>query len=379
MEFSFTFTEEQEILRKSARDFLQKECPTKLVRKVEDDDKGYDSGLWRKMAQLGWMGLVFPEEYGGSNCTFEDLVVLLEEFGQALVPGPFMPTVVCGGLPILWAGTDTQKGEFIPGIVKGEIMLTLAWVEASASYEAGGVALKATRQNKDFIITGQKLFVPYAHIADYLLCVARTRDGVNKEDGITLFLIDAKSNGIEYIPLKTIGSDRQYEINFHGVKVPQDAILGEMDKGWEIVNKISEYAVVTQCAFMLGCANRAMDITVEYAKQRVQFKRQIGSFQAVQHKCANMFIDLLASKMATYEAASYLSRGLKGTMEVSSAKALVIESCKRISAEGHQIHGGVGLFPEHDLQLYTRRIKGMEPFFGDADFHREKVAQQLGL
>jgi 3-oxocholest-4-en-26-oyl-CoA dehydrogenase beta subunit len=379
MEFSFPFTEEQEILRRSARDFLGKECTTKLVRKTEEDEKGYDPELWRKMAQLGWFGLIFPEKYGGSGCTFEDLEVLLEEFGKAPLPGPFIPTVVLGGLAILQAGTEAQKQEFLSKIVNGEMILTLAWIETSASYEARDITLKAVRKNKDYILTGTKLFVPYAHVADYLLCVARTGDAGPEEDGITLFLIDAKSPGINYTLLPTIGSDFQQEINFDRVKVPSNMLLGELDKGWKLLSKISEYGIVAQCAFMLGAANRILDMSADYAKQRVQFGRPIGSFQAIQHKCVNMLIDLLAAKVSTYEATANLSKGLPATLEVSSAKAWVIEACKRISAEGHQIHAGVGLFPEHDLQLYTRRIKGMEPFFGDADFHLEKVARQFGL
>src|SRR4030042_4022177 len=202
----YEYSEEQQILKKVARDFLEKECPKSLVREMEEDEKGYSPELWRKMAELGWMGLVFPEEYEGMGGDFLDLVILLEEMGRAILPAPFLSTVVCGGLPILENGTEEQKREFLPKIANGEMILAFAMPEYSASYDASGIHLRTIYEEENPVLFGMKLFVPDAHIADYLLCVARTSEGENKEHGITLFLVDGKSPGLSYTLLRTIGS-----------------------------------------------------------------------------------------------------------------------------------------------------------------------------
>ncbi len=375
----FALSEEQEMLRKSARDFLTKECPKTLVRQMETDEKGYSPAMWKGMADLGWMGLVFPEEYGGSGMTFLDLSILIEELGRALVPSPFLPTVVYCGVPILAAGTEEQKKQFLPGIAKGDIIMTLALTEPSATWDAGGITVKATAEGDDFVISGTKLFVHDAHIANYFLVVARTKEGKRKEDGITLFLVDAKSPGIKLNTLKTIASDKQFEVVFNKVKVPKKNILGKLDHGWSIIQDLMPRATLAQCAYMVGGAQQVLEMTVNYAKERVQFGRPIGSFQAIQHKCANMATDVDGSRFITYQAAWKLSEGMDCGLEVSMAKAWVSEAYRRTCAEGHQIHGGIGFIKDHDMQLYYRRAKASELAFGDADYHRELVAQRIGL
>jgi alkylation response protein AidB-like acyl-CoA dehydrogenase len=375
----FALSEEQEMLRNSARDFLTKECPKTLVRQMETDETGYSPAMWKGMADLGWMGLVFPEEYGGSGMTFLELSILIEELGRALVPSPFLPSVVYCGLPILAAGTEEQKKQFLSGIAKGDIIMTLALIEPSASWDAGGITVKAAAEGDDFVISGTKLFINDAHIANYLLVVARTKDGKNKEDGITLFLVDSKSPGIKLNPLKTMGSDKQFEVVFNKVKVPKKNILGKLDHGWSIIQELMPRATLSQCAYMVGGAQQVLEMTVSYAKERVQFGRPIGSFQAIQHKCANMATDVDGSRFITYQAAWKLSEGMDCALEVSMAKAWVSEAYRRTCAEGHQIHGGIGFIKDHDMQLYYRRAKASELAFGDADYHREIVAQQIGL
>ncbi len=375
----FALNEEQEMLRKMSRDFLENECPKTLVREMEEDEKGYSPGLWKKMAELGWMGLVFPEEYGGEGMNFLDLTVLIEELGRALVPGPYLSTVVYCGLSILAAGTDEQKREFLPKIAKGDLTLSLALTEPSATWDAAGVTVAAVPEGDDFVISGTKLFISDAHVADYLLCVARTKESGDKEDGITLFLVDAKSPGISCTPLKTIASDRQFEVVFDKVRVPRKNMLGEPDHGWAVITEMLPKAMLAQCALMVGGAQQVLEMTVNYAKERVQFGRPIGSFQAIQHKCADMAIDVDGCRFITYQAAWKLSEGLPCALEVSMAKAWVSEAYRRTCVEGHQIHGGIGFIKDHDMQLYYRRAKASELMFGDADYHRELVAQQIGL
>jgi len=373
------FSEEQEMLRTTARDFLTNECPTSLVKELAEDEKGYTPELWRKMAELGWMGLALPEEYDGMGMSFLDLVILLEETGRACLPGPFFSTVVLGGFTILEAGSEQQKKELLPKLSAGELIITLALTEPSARYEPDAIALKATAKNGDYVLSGTKLFVPDANVADYIICVARTKDGASPEDGITLFLVDAKSPGIATTLLKTISGDKQCEVIFEDVKVPKSNVLGEVDKGWPVVQKVLEKATVGLCAQMVGGAQAALEMSVNYAKERVQFGRPIGSFQAIQHYCANMVTDVDGSKFITYEAAWKVSEGLPATMEISMAKAWVNEAYRRVTLLGHQIHGGIGFCMDHDMPLYFKRAKAAEPTFGDADFHREIVAKQLGL
>lgn len=375
----FALSEEQEMLRNMSRDFLVNECPKSLVREMEEDEKGYSPELWKKMAELGWMGLVFPEEYGGEGLNFLDLTVLIEELGRALVPGPYLSTVVYCGLSILAAGTDEQKREFLPKIAKGDLTLSLALTEPSATWDAAGVTVMAVPEGDDFVISGTKLFISDAHVADYLLCVARTKESGDKEDGITLFLVDAKSPGISCTPLKTIASDRQFEVVFDKVRVPRKNMLGEPDHGWAVITEMLPKAMLAQCALMVGGAQQVLEMTVNYAKERVQFGRPIGSFQAIQHKCADMAIDVDGCRFITYQAAWKLSEGLPCALEVSMAKAWVSEAYRRTCVEGHQIHGGIGFIKDHDMQLYYRRAKASELMFGDADYHRELVAQQIGL
>ena len=372
-------SEEQQMIQTSARDFLEKECPKTLVREMEEDEKGYSAELWKKMADLGWLGLVFPEKLGGSEFSFLDLAVLLEEQGRALLPGPFFSTVVLSGMPILTFGSDAQKAEHLPKIAAGDEIVVFAQTEPSATWEASGVELTAKSLGDNFVLNGTKLFISYGHVADYLLVVARTSDKGSAEDGITLFLVDAKNPGISYEPLKTIASDHQSEITFKNVSVPVGNVLGEVDKGWPIVRKIGAWGAAGKCAEMVGGAQEVLEMSVEYAKQRVQFGRPIGSFQAIQHHCANMVTDVDGSRYIAYEAIWRLSEGLDSDKEVSMAKAWVSDAYRRVCALGHQIHGGIGFTKEHDMQLFFRRAKAAELAFGDGDYHRELVAQHLGI
>ena len=371
--------EQQEMLKNFARDFLEKECPESLVREMEEDEKGYSLNLWKGMAQQGWMGLVIPEKYGGTDMNLCELVVLLEEFGRALVPGPFISTVVLGGMPIMDAGTDAQKDQFLPKIASGDLIMTMALTEPSAKWTADGVTLTAKKEGGDYVLNGTKLFVPDAHVSDYMIVVARTGpSGKDGEDGITLLLVDSKSPGIKFEQLKTIAADKQSEVTFENVKVPAANLLGQEGKGWGIVEKTQKVATVAACAYLVGLSQMDFDTTLNYAKERVQFGRPIGSFQAIQHKLADAVIDVDGSRFITYKAAWSLQEGEPDAdAMISMAKAWTSDASRRVVAHGQQIHGGIGFTKEYKIQLYFRRQKWMELMWGDADYHREKVAQAL--
>jgi alkylation response protein AidB-like acyl-CoA dehydrogenase len=377
--------EQQEMLKNFARDFLEKECPEQLVRQMEEDENGYSPELWQKMAQQGWMGLIIPEEYGGTGMNICELVVLLEEFGRALVPGPFIPTVVLGAVPIMEAGTEEQKKQYLPKIASGELIMTMALTEPSAKWTADGVTLTAKRESAgggkeggDYVLNGTKLFVQDAHVTDMMVVVART--GGSGEDGITLFLVDSKSPGIKFEVLKTIAADKQAEVVFENVKVPASNILGAEGKGWPVVEKTKKVATVAACAYLVGLSQMDFDVTLNYAKERVQFGRPIGSFQAIQHKLADAVIDVDGSRFISYKAAWSLQEGEPDAdMMISMAKAWTSDASRRVVAHGQQIHGGIGFTKEYKIQLYFRRQKWMELMWGDADYHREQVAQKLAV
>jgi alkylation response protein AidB-like acyl-CoA dehydrogenase len=371
--------EAQEMLRKMARDFFTTEYPKSLVKEMAKDERGYSPELWGKMTGLGWMGLVFPEEYDGGGGSFLDLAVLLEEMGRACLLGPFFSTIVLGGLTILEAGSEEQKKKFLPQIAKGDLIVTLALTEPSARYTPDAISVKAQAEGEEYIIDGIKLFVPDAHVADCIICVARTKEGATAEEGITLFLVDAKSSGLKCTQLVTMVGDKQCELVFNKVRVPRRNILGELDRGWTCIEKVLQKATIAQCAEMVGGAQQVLEMSVSYAKERVQFGRPIGSFQAIQHHCANMATDVEGCRFIAYQAAWMLSEGLPCSKEVAMAKAWVSDAFRRVTALGQQVHGGIGFTEDHDMPLYFKRAKAWELAFGDADFHREKVAQELGL
>ena len=372
-------SEEQEILRKAARDFLTDKCPKTLVREIENDEKGYSPELWQEIADLGWMGLAFPEEYGGGGMSFLDLAILLEEMGRVCFPGPFISSVILGGLPVLDAGSNEQKQKYLPGIISGKAIFTLALTEAGGKYDAASVKAKAAADNNGYVINGTKLFVPDANVADYILCVARTDEKSKAEDSITIFIVDAMSPGISTTVLKTIARDKQCEVVFKDVKVPGRNVLGELNQGWSEVQKTIERAAIAKCCESVGGMQAVLDMTVPYVKERIQFDVPIGVFQAIQHHCVNMLVSVESSRVIAYEAAWRLSKGMPYSREAAMAKAWVSDAYQRVVALGTQSHGGVSIMEDHDMPLYYRRAKAAELAFGDARFHRKTVARKLGF
>jgi alkylation response protein AidB-like acyl-CoA dehydrogenase len=373
-------SEEQEMLKNFARDFLEKECPEAVVREMEEDEKGYSPALWKGMADQGWCGLIIPPEQGGSGMGFLDLVVLTEEFGRALVPGPFLSTQVGGAIPLLGWGTDAQKAAHLGKIASGEEVWTLAVTEPAARFDAEGVQMEAKVEGDKLVLNGTKLFIRDAHVADFMLVAVRTKKGANAEDGITLVAVDAKSAGISTTMLKTIGSDKQCEVKFENVSAPKANVIGEVDKGWPILKKILLNAAILESSYLVGLAQMDFEITVNYAKERVQFGRPIGSFQAIQHKCADMVTDVDGARFLMYRAAWSLAEDEPDAEQaVHMAKAWCNEATRRVVAHGQQIHGGIGFTKDYKIQLYFRRQKMADLMWGDADFHREMVAQTLGV
>jgi len=372
----FNLNEEQLMIKDAARKFLAKECPSQFVRAMAEDEKGYTDQIWQGMAELGWMSLLIPEEYGGFGGNFLDLMTLIAEMGYAALPGPFFSSVVLGGLTVMEAGSEVQKKEILPGLATGERMLSLAWTETDGSYAPEAVRLTADREGEEYVLSGTKLFVPDAHVADILITVARTG---GKPTDISLLLVEAKSPGLAIAPLVTMGGDKQFEVSFDRVKVPRTNLLGSNNGGWPVLQKILLMAAVAKSAEMMGGTERIMELVLPWTKERVQFGRPIGSFQAIQHHCADMVIYKDTLTYMVYQASWRMTAGLPFEKEASMCKAWVSDAYRKFVALGHQVLGGLGFMEEHDLGLYFKRAKAAELFFGDPDFHRELVARQMGL
>ena len=370
-------TEIQQMLKTSAQDFLARECPLTLVREMEEDSRGFTDELWRQMVGLGWTGVAFPEQYGGTGGNFADLGVLLEEIGRSLAPSPFFSTVVLGGMTVFDGGSDAQKDELISRICAGTIIMTMAVAEAGAAYEPWDIQAIASQQGGGYEITGTKLFVPDAAAADVILVATRTSAGSDTADGISLFLVPAGTDGLTITPMQSVGNERVFEVSLDKVNVSADSAIGAVGEAWPIIDRAIMRATAAQCIEMLGGSEAVLDMTVEYAKGRTQFGRAIGTFQAVQHHCARMATDVEGSKNIAYQAVWRLSEGLPAQKEVAMAKAWIGPAYRRVCGTAHQCHGAIGFTKEHDLQLYTRRAKVQELTYGDANHHKEIALQHL--
>jgi alkylation response protein AidB-like acyl-CoA dehydrogenase len=375
----FSLNEEQEMLKTMARDFLTNECPKTRVRELMVDEVGHSPELWKKMAEVGWLGLIFPEELGGSGMNFRDLTILCEEMGRAMLPGPFLSTLILAGLPILTAGTEEQKKEYLPKIANGDAVFTLAILEEDGDLWPEGIQLKAVKRGEDYIIDGTKHFVPDAKAANYILVAARTERTSNPEEGITLLLVDTSEWGIYASPLKTMDETRkQYEVIFNRVPVPSRNIIGEVNKGWPIIQDMALKYKAALCAEMVGGGEWVLETTVNYAKERMAFGVPIGSFQVIKHKCADMYSALEYARSLMEWAAEAIKDGSPDVpMAVSMAKAYCGDAYKFVTDHGVQIHGGIGFTWDHDMHLYFKRARSSDTAFGDSNYHRELIAKSL--
>jgi alkylation response protein AidB-like acyl-CoA dehydrogenase len=373
----FAFTEQQEMLRKIARDFLTAECPKDFVRKMVKDEVGCTPEIWNKMAELGWPGLIIPEEYGGIEGSFMDIVALVEETGRASLPGPLVSSLI-GTLAILQLGSEEQKKDLLPKIASGEIIVTLAINEPYKGHDLDNIECQAVSDGNEYVIDGVKVSVENAHIADLLLCAARCRHGSAKE-GIDLFIIDAKNSSLSMTAINTIAGDKQYQVELKGVRIPENQRLGEAHRGKDQIRRAIQAATVLKCAEMVGGAQQMMDMTVTYVKERVQFDHPIGSLQAIQHHCANMMVDLEGMRYITNLAAWKMSEGLTADKEIAMAKAWCSDAYQRVADLAHQSHGAIGFCEDHDLPLYSKKAQSYDFMYGDAQLQRRFVAKEIGL
>ena len=361
----FSLTQEQEILRRTAREFLEAECPTSLVREAEESGEGHLPDLWRKMADLGWLGISLPEMYGGTGASLTSQLVLYEEIGRALTPGPLLASSGLAAQVVLHAGSHAQKESLLPGVVSGDVILTLA----------RGDRLETASGNGSLTLNGESLFVPYAQLAHQILCA--TRPAIGAWPDTTLVVVDAQATGVIKTAMESVANYPQYMVEFDEVVVPPDAVLGEVAEGRLALDSALQGAIVLQCAETLGRAQKVLEMVVEYAKTRVQFGRPIGSFQAVQHRLADLKVAVDGGRMLTYQAAWKLDKGIETDQEVAMAKAHSGALSRRATETGHSIFAGISFTVEHDMQLYSARAKIAESNLGDTEYHLDQLATQM--
>ena len=369
-------TEEEQMLKNLAREFLEGECPPSLPRAMEADELGYPPDLWKKMADLGWLGLALPEKYGGQGMPLTYLAIIMEEAGRAIAPVPFHSTMTAA-LTIAEHGTEQQHQELLPAVSSGDLILTWAFTEAEPRFNPEGIKAEATVDGDHFVLTGSKMFVDNFVIAQKCLVVCRTSETSSDNEGLSLLLVDTGSSGISYNILTTLAKDKQCRVTFDNVRVPRANLVGQLNEGWPIVEWMLEKSTALLCAQMVGATRKDAEMAIEYSKNRVAFGRPIGSFQSIQHLCADMTLWVDGAQLLTYEALWKIDQGMPASIEVSQAKAFCNEKCEAVVRSSQTIHGGIGFMMEFDLHLWFRRVSSWTMRLGTSFEHRTKVAQAL--
>lgn len=369
---NFDLTKAQKLLQQSARDFFSRECKPERVRELMASETAFDEKLWRDMADQGFTGLTIPEEYGGLGLSLVDLIAVTEEMGRACLPGPFISTLWAASL-IERTGNEGQRKQYLEPISAGEMKATVALLEETGEWNADAVMLAATKEGKEYRLRGAKHYVSDAAVADVIIVVARD----NTE--LVLLPVERTAAGVKITETPAIDATRKlYTVEFDNVAVPESSALAFTTKPKEAIEAATDVATVALCAEMLGGMVWTLDTTVEYAKTRLQFGKPIGIYQAVQHQCADMFNFTESARSATYFAAwAVAENDPAAKLAVSVAKGYASDAAREVGNRGVQLHGGIGFTWEHNIQLYYKRAKSSEILFGDANYHREKIAEKV--
>ncbi len=366
----FRLSPAQQILTTTARAFLRQHCPPELVQRLALDARGFDDALWRRMAELGWPGLLIPSDLGGSDGTLLDVIVLVEEMGRAGLPGPFVASAVVATSLVLAAGSPAQRKRLLPALAAGERIVSLALVEESGSFEPDAIALACAVPGR---LSGRKLFVKDAHLADELVVAVRIGGAPS------LVVVPTDRPGVARLPLDAISGEKLFEVAFDGVEVRPDDQLGGVGDGAALLAPALRAGSLARTAEMVGGAQRVLELAVEHAKTRVQGGRPIGGYQAIQHACADLVRDVDAARALLYAAAWKDTEGRDAEADAALAKAYAGEACLAVARRGHQIFGAISYCEEHPLHLLHKRIQAASLDFGDAQLHLETVARAIGL
>ena len=378
---SLALTEEQELLRETARTFVRERSPVTSLRELRDGagPDGFSRELWVEMAELGWVGVLFPEEYGGSDLGYAELGVVLEECGRTLMAQPFLSTVLLAGNAVLLGGNEQQRKDLLTGVCSGATILALAFQE-QGRFDPYGIASEAVPSNGGFRLSGQKIFVLDGHVADKLVVAARTSGAPGERDGITLFLVDPKAAGLSITRTTMVDSRNAANLRLAGVEVPRGDVLGQVDHGAEILDPVFDRATIGLAAEMLGSAQEAYDRTIVYLKTREQFGVVIGSFQALKHRAANMFCDLELDRSLLLEALRAIDADRPDVAQLASAtKSRLSETAVEVACEAIQMHGGIGMTDEEEIGFFLKRARPASLTLGDASYHRARFARLRGF
>ena len=369
-----TFSEEQQMLRDTVRGMLVAHSPIEVVRKMEDDPVGYPAELWKKLAELGLLGLTLPERYGGAELTTLEAAILYEEMGRALTQSPhFVSSVMSAGV-IAAAGSEAQRDEWLPKIISGEAIITPAWLEPQGGYGPAGVRLGAADDGRQVHLKGTKRHVAFARAATRLLVLARTGKG---ERDVDLFLVDPKDARVDLLQQHTMASDTQYQVTFDDVAVAKSERIGPAGSGWTTWDKVMHDGIILLAAQAIGGAERALEMTVDYAKMRKQFDKPLGAFQAIAHYLADAVTTVDGGRTLVYEAAWARSTGRPVDRLAPMAKLFACQTFRDVTAMAEQVHGGLGFTVEFDIQLYFRRAKQLQLSWWDSRYLEELVAASV--
>jgi len=378
---ALVLTEEQDLLKQTAREFVQEKSPVAELRRLRDsvDATGFDGGLWKEMAELGWASVIYPEEFGGMDLGAMELGQIFEECGRTLVAQPLLSTVVLAGGCVLIGGNETQKKDVLTAVAGGERLLALA-LQEGPHHDPLAVALQAEEAGGGYRLTGSKTFVLDGHVAEQLVVVARTSGSAGDRNGLTLFLVDAGASGVSVTRTLTVDGRNSANIDFAGVEVERSAVIGEVDAGADVLEPALDRATALLAAEMLGTASEAFDRALEYLKTREQFGVVIGSFQALKHRAADMFVELELSKSIVLEALTAIDTGAPDASAlVSCAKARCNDTLFQVGNEAVQMFGGIGVTDEEEIGFFMKRARVLQSTLGDSSFHRDRFAALEGF
>ena len=369
-------SEEEQMLKNVAREFLETEISTAMDREMELDELGYPPALWKQMADLGWLGLALPEQYGGQELPLTYLGLIMQEAGRVLAPVPLHSTMVAA-LTVAEAGSDQQKQDILPAVSDGGMVLTWGIAERDPRLIPEAMTLEAVTDGDGWVLNGTKMFVDNFVVAQRCLVAARTAPASDSHQGISLFLVDTTGTGVNQTALTTLAKDKQSRVDFKGHRVEASALVGGLNQGWPIVEAMLDRGTALLCCQMTGAARKDAEMAIEYAKNRVAFGRPIGSFQSVQHMLADMILHVDGGEMLTFEALWKMDEGLPASVEVSQAKAFCNEKCESVVRTSQVIHGGIGFMMEFDLHLWFRRVTSWTMLLGTTYDHRSRIASAL--
>ncbi len=374
-------TEEQQMLRDSAADFIAGRAPVSSLRSLRDtqDATGFSKDLWKEMAEMGWAGVHIPEEHGGLGFGFQGLGVVMEQAGRTLAASPLLSTVALGATAIMQGGSDAQKAAILPKIASGDLLLALA-IDEGNHHEPNMVRTQAKSAGGGYTLSGSKRLVVDGHVADHLIVSARTAGTAGDVTGVTLFLVDAKAPGVTVKRTMMVDNRNAATVDFKDVSVGADAVLGTTGEGFALLDRVLDYGRVALASEMLGSAQAAFDITLDYLKQRTQFGVLIGQFQSLQHRAAIMFAELELLRATVLEAQTVLDEAQQGRMGTmaSMAKTRANDTFHLVAREAVQMHGGIGMTDAHDIGFYLKRSAVAETLLGDSRFHRGRYATLSG-